>query len=714
MISVKHRFGSRRLPWYLAVVACSLVAGVTTPAHAYRLGARWTQTATDTSGISLGDPITLTWGFVPDGTSTSSGTSDLISFLDNNIGAGPGGSDLTQRPWFQWFDLSFDRWEQLTGNTYIYEPNDDGVRHNSSGNRGILGTRADVRIGGIFIDGPSNVLAFNSFPNNGDMTFDTGDGNFFSNPATGYRRLRNTTMHEHGHGLGLNHVESAGSRFLMEPILDTGIDGPQFDDILGAQRAYGDFYEKAHGGLGNDTAATAVDLGTVADGMTVALGLDARDTTVLLANTDFVSIDDDSDTDFFSFSIDGRSLVDIRVTPVGPTYNEGAQNGAQAPYVTSEFSNLSLALIGMDQSTLLAADNSGGLGQADRISDFTLADAGQYYVRINGDADQIQMYELAISVVAAGISGDFNQDGTFGCADVDALVQAIVAGNNDGAFDLTGDGLVNTNDLNQWLAEAGAANNPSGGAYLIGDANLDGSVDVSDFNIWNGNKFSDTPQWCAGDFNADGSIDVSDFNTWNSNKFQMSGGMSAVPEPAAHRLLLVVLVVGWLQRRHFVGSKAPSPVRAAVVVVTADGYDGREFHRDLQERIAMSDSTVRGKVHLVEPTKTYGQNGFRKRLVVLEQDKGRFTNYVPLEFTNDNCDTVDTLKVGDEIDVSYRLNGRRWQKDAKSEVKFFLNAEAIRFSVVGEKGTAESSAASAAAVNEELSDAGYDEDDVPF
>jgi len=28
-----------------------------------------------------------------------------------------------------------------------------------------------------------------------------------------------------------------------------------------------------------------------------------------------------------------------------------------------------------------------------------------------------------------------------------------------------------------------------------------------------------TPAWCSGDFTADGSIDVSDFNVWNNNKF---------------------------------------------------------------------------------------------------------------------------------------------------------------------------------------------------
>ena len=46
----------------------------------------------------------------------------------------------------------------------------------------------------------------------------------------------------------------------------------------------------------------------------------------------------------------------------------------------------------------------------------------------------------------------------------------------------------------------------------------------------------------------------------------------------------------------------------------------------------MSDAMVRGVVHLIEETKTYGQNGFRKRLLVLEQDNGRFTNYIPTRF----------------------------------------------------------------------------------
>lgn len=91
----------------------------------------------------------------------------------------------------------------------------------------------------------------------------------------------------------------------------------------------------------------------------------------------------------------------------------------------------------------------------------------------------------------------------------------------------------------------------------------------------------------------------------------------------------------------------------------------------------MSDPIVTGTVHLIEPTKTFGQKGFRKRLVVIEQNNGRFTNYLPMEFLQDGCDQADSLKTGDKVTVAYRLAGRKWQRDPQSEVKFFLSAEVL-------------------------------------
>src|SRR5262245_10340439 len=79
------------------------------PASAYIADDRWSNTATNPSTGPQGTPVTITWSLAPDGTDIPAdlfGTVDsgLIGFLDEYIGAGPGGSDLKQRPWFTYFD----------------------------------------------------------------------------------------------------------------------------------------------------------------------------------------------------------------------------------------------------------------------------------------------------------------------------------------------------------------------------------------------------------------------------------------------------------------------------------------------------------------------------------------------------------------------------------------------------------------------------------
>ncbi len=126
----------------------------------------------------------------------------------------------------------------------------------------------------------------------------------------------------------------------------------------------------------------------------------------------------------------------------------------------------------------------------------------------------------------------------------------------------------------------------------------------------------------------------------------------------------------------------------------------------------MKDPTVRGVVHLIEETKTFGQKGFRKRLVVLEQSKGTFTNFIPVEFVKDGCDAVDDLAVGDEIEVTYRLSGRRWQRDSASEAKYFLTAEGLSFRQLSGKKAAGDSPDDTVDPNDAFAEAG--DDDVPF
>lgn len=349
---------------------------------------RWSNTATDGTGLVQGEVTTLTWSFVPDGTSIygyngeATSNSSLIEFLDTQIGAGPGGTDLTNRPWFVHFQSVFDRWEELTGIRYIYEPNDDGSAWTVfSIAGGQLGVRGDVRISGHYIDGESgsNVLAYNFFPNYGDMVLDTGNPSFYGNASNNYRRLRNTLSHEHGHGMGGSHVESNNAAFLMEPFINTSFDGPQEDDILGANRQYGDALEP------NDDVLTATPLGLISGG------------TVEMKAT--VSVDDDSDTDYYYFSVTGRSKVDITLTPTGTTYNQGPQGGSQSSLNAAALNDLTLQLLDTDGITVLASANNTGQGGSETIEDILLPNTGvDYFVRVTGADNNVQMYELSVAV----------------------------------------------------------------------------------------------------------------------------------------------------------------------------------------------------------------------------------------------------------------------------------------------------------------------------
>ncbi|MEM7314632.1 MAG: choice-of-anchor Q domain-containing protein, partial [Planctomycetota bacterium] len=141
---------------------------------------------------------------------------------------------------------------------------------------------------------------------------------------------------------------------------------------------------------------------------------------------------------------------------------------------------------------------------------------GEPFGRVVNGASDIGAFEVQDT-----IPEDFNGDFLLDCADVDALTSHIAFGPSDLVYDLTGDGLVIVSDLSHWLEVAGQVN--LGRSYQIGDANLDGNVDVGDFNLWNAHKFTTTGLWCSGDFNADGVTDVSDFALWNSMRFSTPG-----------------------------------------------------------------------------------------------------------------------------------------------------------------------------------------------
>jgi Matrixin len=202
---------------------------------AFQSSTRWTSTATNGSGLAQWEPIVLTWSYLPDGTPINGGAGEpsSASALQARLHDIYGNFST----WHALFKEIFQRWSELTGITYIYEPNDDGADFPSTpGERGV---RGDIRIGGHLIDGNSGVLAYNYYPDWGDMVIDTADS-FFDDTSNNSLGFRNVLAHEHGHGLGLSHSCPVNQTKLMEPYISRNFDGPQFDDILGAQQVYGD------------------------------------------------------------------------------------------------------------------------------------------------------------------------------------------------------------------------------------------------------------------------------------------------------------------------------------------------------------------------------------------------------------------------------------------------------------------------------------------
>ncbi len=174
-----------------------------------------------------------------------------------------------------------------------------------------------------------------------------------------------------------------------------------------------------------------------------------------------------------------------------------------------------------------------------------------FFVGPSGGATVEGSLTLGFTNEGGGLVGDFDGNGAYECSDVDSLVAAIASGSADAQFDLTGDGNIDIADLTAWRTAAGTVLTASGNPIQEGDSDLSGSVDVSDFNNWNANKFTTNASWCNGDFNADGVVDVGDFNLWNGNKFTNADSASAVPEPASGLLMLfaTIFVVGLRRRR---------------------------------------------------------------------------------------------------------------------------------------------------------------------
>ncbi|MDB4635400.1 MAG: DUF3127 domain-containing protein [Flavobacteriaceae bacterium] len=78
---------------------------------------------------------------------------------------------------------------------------------------------------------------------------------------------------------------------------------------------------------------------------------------------------------------------------------------------------------------------------------------------------------------------------------------------------------------------------------------------------------------------------------------------------------------------------------------------------------------VQGTVKLIDETKTFGTNGFRKRELVVTTEE-QYPQHIMIEFVQDKCDLLNSFSPGQKVKVGINLRGREWQSP-QGETKYF-------------------------------------------
>ncbi|WP_422083205.1 DUF3127 domain-containing protein [Ulvibacterium sp.] len=85
---------------------------------------------------------------------------------------------------------------------------------------------------------------------------------------------------------------------------------------------------------------------------------------------------------------------------------------------------------------------------------------------------------------------------------------------------------------------------------------------------------------------------------------------------------------------------------------------------------------IQGKIKMVGETKTFGNNGFRKREVVVTTEE-QYPQHILVEFIQDKTDLLNNFNVGQPVRISINIRGREWT-NPQGEVKYFNSIQGWR------------------------------------
>lgn len=89
---------------------------------------------------------------------------------------------------------------------------------------------------------------------------------------------------------------------------------------------------------------------------------------------------------------------------------------------------------------------------------------------------------------------------------------------------------------------------------------------------------------------------------------------------------------------------------------------------------------IQGRIKQIFPSQMIGQNGFEKRDLVIVTEE-QYPQTIIIQFTQQRCDLLNNLQVGQNVKVYINIKGREWT-NPQGEIKYFNTIEGWKIEVI--------------------------------
>lgn len=89
---------------------------------------------------------------------------------------------------------------------------------------------------------------------------------------------------------------------------------------------------------------------------------------------------------------------------------------------------------------------------------------------------------------------------------------------------------------------------------------------------------------------------------------------------------------------------------------------------------------IQGRIKQIFPSQMIGQSGFEKRDLVITTDE-QYPQTIIIQFTQQRCDLLNNLQVGQNVKVYINIKGREWT-NPQGETKYFNTIEGWKIEVI--------------------------------